>query len=77
MKTIQSLGFTLIDAGLYLNAYDSEEGFEYFGSVNELYDNAVREYESKYGPLTVKSTALYDTWTWTDSPMPWEPEANC
>lgn len=77
LRTIQSLCFTLTDTGLYLDAYDSDEAFEYFKSVNEIYENAVKEYEKKYGPFTMGSTAMYDTWTWTETPWPWEVEANC
>ena len=77
MRTVQSLCFTVIDTGMYLNAYDSDEAFEYFKSVCELYKNAVEEYEAKYGPLTLCSAAMYDARTWTDCPMPWETEADC
>ena len=77
MRTIQSLGFTLTDTNLYLDAYDSDEAFEYFKSVKEIYANAVKEYEKKYGPLTAHATAMYDTWLWTETPWPWEMEANC
>ena len=77
MNTIRSLGFTMLETGLYLNAYDSDEAFEYFKSIKELFENAIKEYETKYGPLTMSSTAMYDTWTWTETPWPWEPEADC
>jgi len=77
LKTIRSLGFTLIDTGLYLNAYDSDEALEYFSRVNDMFENAVKEYEKKYGPLTQNAAAAFDTWVWTETAWPWEMEANC
>ena len=37
MKKIQELHFTLIDNGLYLNAYNCDEAFEYGKAVFQKY----------------------------------------
>ena len=52
LSKIQQLGFTLIDTGLYLNAYNCPEAFEHGMKIKEKYDLAVKEYTEKYGPLT-------------------------
>ncbi len=76
LKTIQELGFTLIDNGLYLDAYESDEAFEYSRKIYCMYKKAVEEYTEKYGPLTANSTLDKDSWEWTKTPWPWELEAN-
>ena len=37
MKKIQELHFTLIDSGLYLNAYDCDEAHEYGKMIHQKY----------------------------------------
>jgi len=77
LSKIQQLGFTLIDTGLYLNAYNCPEAFEHGMKIKEKYDLAVKEYTEKYGPLTAKESFTLGDWYWTDLPWPWELEANC
>ena len=77
LQKIRELGFTLIDTGMYLNAYNCTEAFEYGKSILEKYQYYLDEYTEKYGPLTSKASFALDRWQWTDDPWPWELEANC
>ena len=77
MKKIQELHFTLIDSGLYLNAYDCDEAHEYGKMIHQKYKEAVNEYNNKYGPLTSCDSFDQNKWNWVCTPWPWELEANC
>lgn len=77
LKRIQELNFTLIDNGLYLDAYDCDEALEYGKKIYEKYLAAVEEYNRKYGPLTARASYTHNDWHWVTTPWPWELEANC
>ncbi len=76
LNQIRALDFALLETGLYLNAYDSEEAVDYFKRTRAARDAAVAEYERHYGPLRMISGVQDDKWAWTKGPWPWECEAN-
>ena len=46
---------------------------DYRETVKRL-DEAVAQYESKYGPLTAASGAMGERWSWVTGPWPWHYE---
>ena len=74
MKKVQMADFELVEANLYLDVYPGcEKALAYFYDVREKSECARKDYEKKYGPLTVISNEG-DAWKWIDSPWPWECE---
>ena len=71
---IDSLCFALIDLNLYLDLYPNDSKIiELFNSYRVEKDEITKEYESKYGPLTVNSDSLNKApWAWDNMPWPWE-----
>ena len=71
---IDSLCFALIDLNLYLDLYPNDSKIiELFNSYRMEKDEITKEYESKYGPLTLNSDSLNKApWTWDNMPWPWE-----
>lgn len=71
---IDSLCFAMIDINLYLDLYPSDtKMIELFNSYQKEKEEITREYESKYGPLTINSNSLNKTpWAWDNGPWPWE-----
>ena len=75
LKKIGTLKFAIVDIDLFLDTHpgDSEvlqKRAEYETQVLPL----IKEYESKFGPLT-KSENETNTWTWVKDPWPWDTEA--
>ena len=71
---IDSLCFALIDLNLYLDLYPNDSKIiELFNSYRMEKAEITKEYESKYGPLTLNSDSLNKApWAWDNMPWPWE-----
>lgn len=76
LMKVQKLNFVLIDAGLYLNNQpDCKAAMALYGKYQQLYAQALSEYEDMYGPLTYGGINVErDGWSWIDKPWPWEVE---
>lgn len=86
MKQIYLTGFALDEAVLFLDTHPcSGDAMQYYKTMQEYYQKAVREYEMKFGPLSSKSvvmagddcgcannTAADARWSWVNEPWPWE-----
>ena len=60
---IQELSFACVDLNLYLDTHP---------------DEAIRNYECKYGPLTNFGYGKSGCpWQWVEQPWPWDREFNC
>ena len=72
LYNVQKTGFALVEANLYLDVYpESEEALQYFYSMRDEYNQAVKEYEAVCGPLTAGANTG-NNWDWTLTPWPWE-----
>ena len=72
---IDSLGFAAHDLNLYLDVHPRDsEMIRLFNEYRKQANKATGEYEKKYGPLFVNSSASDNTemWAWNQSPWPWE-----
>lgn len=71
---IDALDFALIDFDLYLDIYPNDQKMiELYNKYRVEKDKITKDYESKYGPLTLNSEALRKVpWSWDDAPWPWE-----
>lgn len=74
LTCIDSLSFAMIDLNLYLDIYpNSKEYIDLFNRYRIEKNNLVKEYENKYGPLTLDSDANNTyPWAWDRMPWPWE-----
>ena len=71
---IQELTFACVDLNLYLDNHpDDAAAINTYNSFSKQLNEAMRSYESKYGPLTNfgygKSSC---PWQWIDEPWPWD-----
>lgn len=73
---IQELNFALTEANMYLDVYNSVEALRYRQNVSNELDDAIALYEKDYGPLTIAADARNGKHLWTETPWPWESEAN-
>lgn len=75
LRRVQMLSFVLVDVNEYLDTHPNcERALCFFRKYNELYKQAVAEFESAFGPLTAAAVKSTEVWTWVDEPWPWEVE---
>ncbi len=75
LRAVQTYGFCVYDALLYLDAYPNcKEALDYYNKYKRLECKARADYEQKYGPLTVPMEA--HEWNWTNGPWPWQLEGD-
>ena len=73
MQRVREAAFALIDIGMYLDTHpDDEKAMDYYNKYQQMYKEAVRDYEEHFGPIRVNGVNTCDGWTWTEGPWPWE-----
>ena len=77
MQKVRMYNFALVDAALFLDGHPKDaSALAYHNKVRGMYDEAVKEYESSFGPLNMMRVNDTAKWTWIDDPWPWEGEDN-
>lgn len=73
MQKVRMYNFALADAALFLDGHPKDTAARaYHNKVRGMYDEAVKEYESNFGPLNMMHVDNMARWTWIDDPWPWE-----
>ena len=74
LTSIDALSFAMRDLNLYLDINpNSREYIDLFNKYRVQKNELVKEYASRYGPLTLDSDAMFSyPWAWDKSPFPWE-----
>lgn len=71
---LSSLSFAAHELNLYLDNYPNDaQMIKLFNTYQQLAEKAMKEYEAKYGPLSMASNALNSyPWAWTQTKFPWD-----
>lgn len=70
---ILKLKFALTDLNLYLDVFPNNTSYiNTFNKYLEEEKKLCKEYEKKYGPLTLDNINEENNWEWIKSPWPWE-----
>ena len=74
LTSIDALSFAMVDLGLFLDVNpNNQETIKLFNQYREQKENLTKEYEAKYGPITLDSDSLNTyPWSWNDMPWPWD-----
>ena len=74
LTNIDALSFAIVDLGLLLDVNpNNQEMIKLFNQYREQKENLMKEYESKYGPITLDSDSLNSyPWSWNNMPWPWD-----
>ena len=79
MQKIYERGFTLDEMILYLDTHPGDKkGLAYYEKAGREYGELKAEYESCYGPLSVRCPAgrcgcgQEEAWKWIQGTMPWQ-----
>ena len=76
---IDVVSFVVDDTKLFLDTHPHhKEALEYFHKYNQLRNEALKEYATYYGPLTLETAtaSCSDRWNWINEPWPWQ-EGGC
>ena len=74
MRKIQALSFAKVESELYLDTHpDSEMALNYYRDILSKLDEAMTEYQNKYGPLFAEGV-VGNKWTWVEGKWPWQLE---
>lgn len=72
LHEIQGLSIAAIDLNLYLDVYPRDaKGVELFNAVNKRLETRVKEYEDKYGALSLCGSNMKVPWSWLETNWPW------
>lgn len=78
LRKIQELCFAVHESELYLDTHPNDkDAAVYRSGVMAEVEKLTKEYENKFGPLTVRAAEMCGgEWNWLSDPWPWEYEAN-
>ncbi len=78
LNALRAEDFVLYETALYLDTHPNDgAAMEYYKNHSMAASKLRSEYESLYGPLTLKyQFDASSSWSWINSPWPWEKEAN-
>lgn len=77
LRMIQKYDFALYDLMLYLDTHtECEEALQLFQKYKAKREQAVKEYQSRFGILQAHQQENTKAWDWGKGPYPWEKEAN-
>ncbi len=75
LKKIGTYKFAMKDLQLYLDTHPKDEvALSKYEEYKAILKPLVREFEQKYGPLTVKSHDMMNKFLWIKNPWPWDIE---
>lgn len=74
LTSIDALDFAMIDLNLFLDVNpNNQEAIKLFNQYREQKERLTKEYENKFGPITLDSDSLNSyPWAWNDMPWPWD-----
>ena len=73
LNKIKQYDFSLKELNLYLDTHPNcRRALSMFAQYKKLRDEAVQEYNEKFGPLTPEQNTDTQHWSWINDPWPWE-----
>ena len=75
LLNVDQLSFASHELNLYLDVYPNDKSMiDLFNQYSQMTNEAIRQYESKYGPLSVGNSKNNNTFEWEAYSWPWEME---
>ncbi len=74
LQWVNMVSFAVTEANLYLDTHpDDAAALAYFQEYSRLRNQALEDYASMFGPLTVDTAkGSRKKWEWVNNPWPWE-----
>lgn len=72
LRRISTMNFAMVELNLYLDTHPADAAInDKLKEYTKKYDALVKEFEEKFGPLTIPDTEQ-NRWAWISSPWPWD-----
>lgn len=73
LQHVRMHNFAMIEVGLFLDSHPKNAAaLAYYQNQKAKYDEAVKNYEAKFGPLSSLRAQESSEWQWIADPWPWE-----
>ena len=74
LNWVNMVSFAVQEANLYLDTHPTDQAaLSYFQEYSRLRNQALQEYASMFGPLTIDTAiGCQGQWEWVNRPWPWE-----
>ena len=73
LNCIDTTSFAIDDVALYLDTHPTDKAaLDYYEKVNTLRKEAIKNYTTYFGPLTIDDVNTTNNWSWVEEPWPWE-----
>lgn len=73
LKDISVIDFAMVELTLYLDTHPfDKQAMEYFNHFASIKSQLMKEFASKYYPLSKDTSCDTKQWNWALAPMPWE-----
>ncbi|MDF2615002.1 MAG: hypothetical protein K0S71_2788 [Clostridia bacterium] len=73
LNYIYTASFALDDTILYLDTHPTDkDALDFYQKCRAIRMQAMKEYETHFGPLTEEGVKATNKWTWIEDPWPWE-----
>ena len=73
LRKVQALSFAKVETELYLDTHPTcRAALDYYEDTVKALKQKTEEYESKFSPITAGGALGRDSWTWVDTPWPWQ-----
>ena len=73
LQQVNQAGFAAVEANLFLDTHPCDaQALAYYNQMADAYENAKRNFEAQFGPLTASASRKTAYWSWADDPWPWE-----
>ena len=79
LHDISVIDFVIVEMNEYLDTHPNDsDAVDYLKRYVRMKNQALREYASKFSPLTIATAdaSSCNEWTWATTPMPWEGGCN-
>lgn len=72
---IDAVSFTALDTAMFLDSHPgNKEATHYFHKYNSARNQALKEYNNRFGPLMISQVNDDNFMRWVNNPWPWEME---
>ena len=72
-RKLSAAYFALSEIALYLDTHPTDQiALDYYAQYKAIIMPLTKEYENKYGPLTMDQFSGGSYWTWIQDPWPWD-----
>lgn len=77
LAELQALSFAVTELGMYLDTHkEDKDALKLFEKYAKLYEEGVKEYERRCGPLKMINAGGADSFNWIKDPWPWDYKAD-